>query len=395
LEPIPDFSQRRNFPGTLDNEFDIVLRRVEDVEKIPSLLFAGLLFLLALLPTMGDWPWTAGLWLFFLADWLLLALLPRAGRSYGPAKPPTLILAVLRALFAFLPFPIDLALQTAGTLLVIYAFWIEPHRLTVAHQVLRSPKLRAGKPVRLLHLGDLHVERITARERRLNRLVEALQPDLILFSGDVLNLSNVEDPRAWQAARAILSQWRAPGGVFVVTGSPAVDLEHVFPLLVEGLPHRWLQEERVTVEINGQALDLVGLTCTHRPFVDGPRLEALVAGAGGNFTVLLYHTPDLAPNAANTGKIDLQLSGHTHGGQLRLPWFGALFAASLYGKRFEVGRSQVGSMVLYVTRGIGLEGKAAPRMRFLCPPEIILWEIDGVPDTSADQNPSTNKGETR
>ena len=56
---------------------------------------------------------------------------------------------------------------------------------------------------------------------------------------------------------------------------------------------------------------------------------------------------------------------------------GALFAASLYGKRFESGRRSVGDLTVYVTRGIGLEGKAAPRVRFLCPPEIILWEING------------------
>jgi len=74
----------------------------------------------------------------------------------------------------------------------------------------------------------------------------------------------------------------------------------------------------------------------------------------------------------------LQLSGHTHGGQVRLPVYGALYAASLYGKRFESGRRQVGDLTLYVTRGIGLEGKSAPRVRFLCPPEIILWEINGA-----------------
>jgi predicted MPP superfamily phosphohydrolase len=91
----------------------------------------------------------------------------------------------------------------------------------------------------------------------------------------------------------------------------------------------------------------------------------------------LYHTPDLAPVAAAQG-VDLQLSGHTHGGQVRLPFFGALFTSSLYGKKFEAGRYQVGALTLYVSRGIGLEGKGAPRARFLCPPEMILWEIGAL-----------------
>ena len=63
---------------------------------------------------------------------------------------------------------------------------------------------------------------------------------------------------------------------------------------------------------------------------------------------------------------------------MRLPIIGALYSGSLYGKRFEAGRRQVGGLTLYVTRGIGMEGKAAPRVRFLCSPEIILWEIEGA-----------------
>jgi uncharacterized protein len=134
----------------------------------------------------------------------------------------------------------------------------------------------------------------------------------------------------------------------------------------------------VTVAVGGQEIDVIGLTCTHKPFIDAPRLEPLAASVPpGRFTILLYHTPDLAPNADRTGQIDLQLSGHTHGGQIRLPGLGAFFAASLYGKRFEAGRYQLQNMTLYVTRGIGLEGKAAPRVRFLASPEIILWELTG------------------
>jgi predicted MPP superfamily phosphohydrolase len=98
--------------------------------------------------------------------------------------------------------------------------------------------------------------------------------------------------------------------------------------------------------------------------------------ANGDFNLLLHHSPDLAAYASNAG-IDLQLSGHTHGGQIRLPLYGAIVTGSLYNKKFESGRYQVHDMTLYVTHGIGMEGCAAPRVRFLCPPEIILWEISG------------------
>ncbi len=377
-DPLPDFSERRSFPGTRDNSFDIILRRQEQVQNIPDLVFAGLLLVLALIPTLGRWPWTVGLWLFFLGDWALLALLPRLGKSFGPPKTPVILLALPRAILALLPPPLALPVQIIGTLLVIYGFWIEPHTIRVTRQTLVSPKLNAeAPPLRILHLGDLHIERISARERQLNRLVRDLQPDLILFSGDILNLSYLDDPTAFEHARQIMAEWQAPYGVYAVSGSPAVDLDELFPRLVEGLPLRWLRDERITLEAKGHALDIIGMSCTHKPFIDGPRLERLVEPRTGRFTILLYHTPDLAPHADRTGAVDLQLSGHTHAGQVRLPFFGALYAGLLYGKRFEAGRYALKNMVLYTTRGIGMEGKGAPRVRFLAPPEIILWELRG------------------
>jgi predicted MPP superfamily phosphohydrolase len=374
----PDFSKRAYFPGTYGNPLDVFLRVTDFVETFSAPIFAGLLVLIAILPTRAQWPWTIGLWLFMVGDWALLAALSRAEKSFGPAKPSTLALAILRALFALLPLAFALPLQMIGTGLVIYGFWIEPHRITVTHQVLRSPKLKPGAPLRILHLGDLHVERITGRERKLLELIPALKPDLILFSGDFLNLSYIHDPVAQAQAREVLGQWSAPLGVYAVSGSPAVDVRGLVPSpLLDGLPIRWLGDEKITIQHQGQEFDLVGLTCTHKPFVDGPRLRSALGGRPSRFTLLLYHTPDLAPDAAEAG-VDLQLSGHTHGGQVRLPFYGALITGSLYGKRFEVGRRQVEGLTLYVTRGLGMEGKGAPRVRFLCPPEITLWELSGT-----------------
>jgi len=382
-----DFTRRRYFPGTHGNSFDKVLRIMDLIESVPAPIFAALLLSLALLPCVPPFsrPLSSSflLWLFFLGDWALLAALPRARKSFGPAKPPTLMLAALRLIPAVFPLPLALAAQIVGTALVVYAFWIEPQRLTVTRQSLRSPKLKLARPLRLLHLGDLHMERITERDRKMVALTRELAPDVILFSGDFLNLSCLRDPKAWEAAQSILRELSAPLGVFAVTGSPAVDLDDVVPQLLDGLANlRWLRDEKITLRYQGQPIDLVGLSCTHKPFVDGPRLLTLLGQAQAQglppqtFTILLYHSPDLAPEAAEAG-IDLQLSGHTHGGQVRLPLFGAFFAGSLYGKRFESGRRQVGPTTLYVTRGLGLEGKGAPRVRFLCPPEIILWEIGG------------------
>ena len=354
------------------------LRVAESLDRIPAPLFAVLLGLLAWAAVRGPWPMVLGLWLFMAGDWLMIALLPRFGRSFAPPQPATLLLALPRAAFALLPISLALPLQVVGTALAFYAMWIEPHRLGVTRERLESPKLRAGRPLRLLHLGDLHVERVTARERELVDRVVALAPDLVLCSGDLLNTSYVRDPVAWEACRWVLERLQAPLGTFLVSGSPPADPEDVVTELVRGLPLRWLRDEAVRIEWEGQSLELIGLSCTHRPFLDRPRLEPLITGPAGLFRVLLYHTPDLAPDAAELG-FDLMLSGHTHGGQVRLPLLGAIFTSSLYGKAFEMGRYVQGGLTLYVTRGLGMEGSIAPRVRLLCPPEVVLWEIDGRP----------------
>jgi predicted MPP superfamily phosphohydrolase len=384
-----DFRHVRHFPGTDGNPFDVVLNGVDRVEALPAPVFAAALLGLAALAgwAYGDWLRALAVWAFFLGDWALLRGLPRAGRSFGPARPPTLLLALLRMPAALLPLPWMLPAQALGTVLVVYGFWIEPHRVGLTRQSLRTPKLRPGRPLSLLHLGDLHAEiAATERERQTLAHLRAAAPDVIVFSGDFLNLSYLHDERAWEVARGFLREVRAPLGVYAVTGSPAVDRPEVVPQVLEGLAHiQWLRDEAVTLEHAGQAIRLAGLSCTHKPHEDGPRLSALLGEAGADpppLTILIYHTPDLAPEAAEAG-VDLQLSGHTHGGQVRLPGYGALYAGSLYGKRYESGRMQEGGLTLYVIRGIGMEGKGAPRVRFLCPPEICLWEISAEAQANA------------
>lgn len=371
-----DFSSRKKFPGNSGNNFDLLFQPIDAMQYLPTALFALLLLAVALLAARVDWIAASILFAFNLSDWLLISLLPRRGKSFGPSNPPTFLLALLRALFVFLlPFPWWIPIQLVGTALVLYSFWFEPHRLTLTHQVLQSPKLGFKKPLRVLHLADIHIERITTRERTMLDMVKTLAPDLILFSGDFLNLSYTQDALAQEHARSILVELDAPLGVYAVSGSPAVDPPEVVSKLLEGMNVRWLRGEHAIIEHEGKQIEIVGIDCTHKPFIDGPILLQSSNGTGREiFRIFLYHTPDLAPEASQLG-FDLQLSGHTHGGQVRIPLYGALYAASLYGKKFESGRRQVGDMTLYVSRGIGLEGGGAPRLRFNCAPEIILWEL--------------------
>lgn len=381
--PEKDFSNHKNFPGTHGNPFDFILHWLKDYERTSLTVFILTLIVLTAIGTIFSLihqSFTRSLILFgiILIDWNLVAWLPRTSRSFGPAKPAVLQLAIARCFFALIPFPLWLfvLVQLMGTSAVIYGFWIEPFQLKITRMTLKTPKLQKGTSLEILHLSDLHFERHTIRETRLLQKVKDLKPDLILFSGDILNLSYLHDKEAWQGARTIFRQLSAPLGVYLVTGSPAVDLEEIIPDLLADLPVHLLKDEAVTIPVGNDQLTLVGTYCSHHPFTDGPKLEEVTQTIENknSFRIFLYHTPDLAPVAARLG-YDLQLSGHTHGGQIRLPFYGALFTGSLYGKQFESGLYQMDNMKLYITRGIGMEGAGAPRVRFLCPPEIILWEI--------------------
>jgi predicted MPP superfamily phosphohydrolase len=222
------------------------------------------------------------------------------------------------------------------------------------------------------------VERLTRREADLLGLIGRLQPDMIVFTGDYLNLSYTRDPAAKAQLRLLLKQIEAPLGVYASLGSPTVDLREQMPELLRDLPLRLLRDEWTRVDLGPERpLFIFGLDCDHDLADDAARLQQLVSSApAGAFRLLLFHAPDLMPEAAALG-IDLYLAGHTHGGQIRLPWYGAIFTSSQLGKRHEMGHYRQGTTELYVSRGVGLEGMSAPRIRFLSPPEVTLVEIRG------------------
>jgi predicted MPP superfamily phosphohydrolase len=348
-------------------------------------------------PAVG-WTVAVGLLAFALADWQLLAALPRRGVSFGPVQPPLLGLALVRclvvlaaALAVWLAAPAwtwpalaaALAVQLLGSALVAYGTLVEPFRLRVTRLAIASPRLaNPGMPLRIVHLSDLHVERTTRRERALPALVAGLEPDLIVVSGDYLNASYADDPRALADLKALLAQLRAPGGVYGCLGTLEVDLPDLMRPVLSGAGALLLEDQATEVIVGGHRLWLAGVRCTRDPAADGARLGDLLAGAPpGAMKVVLYHMPDLLPEAAALG-VDLVLSGHTHGGQWRLPGFGALVTNSRYGKRYEAGHYRQGETHLVVSRGLGMEGFGMPRARFFCPPEVVLITLvaSGVDD---------------
>jgi hypothetical protein len=337
--------------------------------------------------------------LFCLSDWLLLRLLPHLQLSFAPSTGLPLIASLLvrAAILAALTGALLLArrrrqavtgvrLGRSALILFLFinlgfsavqvdAYVVEPLLVETTHLALQFDQLDpAGPPVRLVHLTDLHLERSGLREARIIQQVNDLRPDLILLTGDYLNLSYLGDPVAAEHFRDLIAQLDAPYGIYAVRGTvePVPD---AMAWLIRDTGIVWLEQEAVTVSVRGQSLTLAGVACSHHQQRDVERLRQTLDGISTTgLTVLLYHSPDLIREAAGM-EVDLYLAGHTHGGQIRLPVLGAIVTDSVYGRRYTSGLFQEGGTTMYVSRGLGFEGSWLPRARFLCRPEIVGIEL--------------------
>jgi hypothetical protein len=236
---------------------------------------------------------------------------------------------------------------------------------TLERVELRLPRWPAGLDgFRIVQISDLHIGPIL--DRRFAAAVvqrcNALRPDLVAITGDLVD----GDIRRIADEVAPLADLRAAHGVYFVTGNhdyySGVD---AWVERVEQLGIRALRNQRVAIRHGTAVFDLAGVEDHHAHMVSPAHREDLTAALAGRDpgrpVVLLAHDPLTFKGAARLG-IDLQLSGHTHGGQI---WpFRYLVRLTT---PYVAGRFQVGDARLYVSRGTGFWG---PAMRLFAPGEI-------------------------
>lgn len=244
------------------------------------------------------------------------------------------------------------------------AFWIEPRALEITHLELESEKLEA--PLRLAVVADVQTDRTGEREREVLRAVATEEPDLVLFAGDYFQVPDEE--RYHEEARALNRILHEVGlaprlGIHAVLGN--VDRDG-WETIFDGLGATLYPPARSTLD-GGIRITGLALADSFDPTLVVPRSE--------EFHVVFGHSPDFALGDVAA---DLLLAGHTHGGQIRLPWFGPPLTLSRVPRAWAAGRTELPSgATLVVSRGVGLERGPAPRMRFNCRPEIVV--IDLVP----------------
>jgi predicted MPP superfamily phosphohydrolase len=253
---------------------------------------------------------------------------------------------------------------------ILYGLLIEPRWPEVTRHRIVSAGLAPGMKVELVHLSDLHLETVGRSEEKLLGMLRTIAPDLILITGDLVNRRE-----RFPAAAAYLRRIQAVAPVYLVAGN--IDVRFPAELAMLKKEFIYLEGGPVSPPLTGGTHLLLAGADHGRPAQLAAAAAALPPPAAGTGpTVLLYHTSALAGEPW-VRAFDLYLCGHTHGGQVRLPWYGAVITFAASGKTFEAGRYALGATTLYVNRGWGMEGGAwfVPRVRFLCRPEVAWFTI--------------------
>lgn len=267
-----------------------------------------------------------------------------------------------------------LGIGTGGLLGYGYTFHIEPEWLSLERlQVPITNLPSAFNGFRLICLSDFHFEPYTQLDfiERVVERVNQLEPDLVCLLGDYV----FTQAESMNALVPVLARLTANHGVYAILGNH--DLWTNAEMVRSGLEQEGIKvliNQSVALNIGDESLVMAGLDDA---WSGEPDLLLALSDAPQNAPVILMlHEPDFADEMARHAGVALQLSGHSHGGQVRMPFYGAPFLPR-FARKYDQGLYRVGNMWLYVTRGVGVIG---PPGRFNCRPEIT--EIILVPPSS-------------
>jgi len=268
-------------------------------------------------------------------------------------------------------------------ILGVYCMFYEPYAITLEHYTIISPKVE--RPIRIVFVSDTQTNTISNYELKVFRLMNSQKADLILFGGDYLQFfGKTEDMetlrRRFNGALAA-EKFEAPLGVYALQGNNDGNFQDLF----KGTGIQTVTKTQ-TIDLGPIVLTLLSLgdsSLSRYRNENRPKIFLKTEEEQAKFHLMVGHRPTYLTGSTDA---DLMLAGHTHGGQIIIPFYGPLaigVRSPLFQRKWAAGihagthNHPSGSHFL-VTRGTGMERKWAPEIRFLCKPEISV--IDIVPE---------------
>lgn len=253
-------------------------------------------------------------------------------------------------------------------LLTVYSL-IEPYNIETKEIVIESDQIPDEfDGTRIIFLSDLHQSSWPffdgKRTGELVNQVNALNPDIILLGGDYVS----NDSSYINSTFSELSKLNAPSGIYGVLGNNDPKEATIKAISDSGIVYMkngglWIKRRNSKIRIGG-----VGDFLT-----DSQNSRTAIGNATENdFVILLSHNPDFFPYASTKSKIDLMLSGHTHGGQITFFGIWAPNVHSKYGNTYRTGVKNISNTTLVISNGIGTSILPA---RFFAPPQIIVLKL--------------------
>ncbi|WP_242270864.1 metallophosphoesterase [Bacillus cereus group sp. BfR-BA-01310] len=253
-----------------------------------------------------------------------------------------------------------------------YAKYIEPHCVSFTKHTLKSPLIPGSfHGMKILQFSDLHLGYYFSLQQlsQIVSKINAEKPDIVLFTGDLID--NYQTYTEAPFVASILKNIKAPFGKFSIYGNHdhgGYGTEYYDHIMREsGFELLQNKETRIRLLDNSE-ISIFGIDDI---LLGKPKIEETLQHAQQNiYTIVLVHEPDIAPKIA-TYPINLQLSGHSHGGQVQLPFLGAIITPAL-AKYYIEGFYNHRNLTLYVNRGLG---RTRVPFRFMAKPEITLFTL--------------------
>ena len=284
----------------------------------------------------------------------------------------TLCTVAMPLLLAFYAVKNKKSLLLVPALMLVFSKYygevFEPDNLEVEHAVISVKGLKGS--VKIAHLSDLQTDGLRGMHEKVLEAVNGYAPDFMVFTGDVMNHPSLEGEIG-----AYLKRFRSRRGSFFVGGN--VDQLPDMREFIAGAGFVYLDRDYRKIELPAGVIGIVGLGL--EDFSDQAVLKGMLGKLGKtDVTLLLSHLPDTLSIARDL-PVTVQFSGHTHGGQVCLPFFGPVLTLSHVARAIAAGGlHKVGDLYVVVSRGLGMEGHVSPRVRAFCRPHLILLELKPV-----------------